>query len=378
MQKNHQSSTLAVHAGTHQEAAGGLNTPVYADSAYPYLTQAEVRYPRYFNTPNHQAVVKKVAALEGAETGLVFSSGMAAISSALQAHLKSGDSIVIAHGIYGGTDDLCRNHLPRLGIEVIHAHASAEALLAACKNNTRMIYCETPCNPRLQVIDLDALCTGAKQRNALVMIDNTFATPILQNPITFGADIVMHSATKYMGGHSDLCAGVIVGSDEIVKPIRGLALRLGGSLNAQMLSLLERSIKTLSIRVERQSQNALQIAQWLEAQPQVEAVDYPGLTSHKQHQLAKKQMRAFGGMLTVRLKAPLTAETFEQRLALITSAVSLGGVESTCCQPIRTSHALVPDDQCTEQGVDGQLLRVSCGIENADDLISDLQQALTA
>ncbi len=373
-----QKPTQAVHSGTHRQPLGGLNTPVYADSAYPYLDHDQVRYPRYFNTPNQAAVVQKLAALEQAEEGVLCASGLAAISSTLQAHLNSGDQLVVAHGIYGGSDDLCRQHLPRLGIELTHAQPDAEALLAACKDNARIIYCETPCNPRLQIIDLEHLCRQAKTRGVMVVIDNTFATPILQNPLALGADLVVHSATKYIGGHSDICAGVVLGSKQLIAPIRELGLRIGGSMNAQMAALLERSIKTLAIRVERQCQNAMAIAQALAQHPLIECVDYPGLQSHPQHQLAKQQMRDFGGMLSFRVKSPLTAETIERRFQIITSAVSLGGVESTCCQPILTSHARVPAEQSAKQGVDGQLLRVSVGIEDAGDLIADLHQALDA
>ncbi len=368
--------TQAVHSGTQQQPLGGLNTPIYADSAYPYLDHDQVRYPRYFNTPNQLAVVEKIAALEQAEDGILCASGLAATSSTLQAHLNSGDQLVVAHGIYGGSDDMCRQQLPRLGIEVTHAPPDAESLLTACQDNARMIYCETPCNPRLQVIDLELLCSQAKARGIMVVIDNTFATPVLQNPIPMGADLVVHSATKYIGGHSDICAGMVLGSSELVAPVRELALRLGGSVNAQIAALLERSIKTLAIRVERQCQNAMSVAKVLEQHPLVESVDYPGLPSHPQHQLAKRQMLDFGGMLSFQVKPPLTAERVERKLKLITSAVSLGGVESICCQPILTSHARVPIEESARQGIDQQLLRVSIGIEHADDLIADLLQAL--
>jgi len=371
-----QKSTIAVHTGTHRQSQGGLNTPIYVDSAFPYLDHDQVRYPRYFNTPNQQAVVEKLAALEQTEDGLLCASGLAAISNTFQAHLDTGDQLVVAHGIYGGSDDLCRQYLPRLGVEVTHAQPDAESLLAACKDNARMIYCESPCNPRLQVIDLEALCRGAKAKGIKVVIDNTFATPILQNPISLGADAVVHSATKYLGGHSDISAGVVLGSKDFIAPIRDLGLRLGGNMNAQMAALLERSLKTLAIRVERQCQNAQLLAEALAAHPQVATVDYPGLPDHFQHQLAAQQMRLFGGMLSFKVKLPLTAEQIERRLQLISSAVSLGGVESTCCQPILTSHARVPAEESALQGVDQQLLRISVGIENAQDLIADLNQAL--
>ncbi len=252
----------------------------------------------------------------------------------------------------------------------------AEALLAAASARCKAIYLESPTNPRLRIIDLRRLCQQARRRGVLVIIDNTFATPILQNPLQYGADIVIHSATKYLGGHSDLIAGAVVCSAALMHPIRALAVRMGACMNAQEAWLLERSMKTLAVRVRQQTANAMVIAEMLAAHPAVAEVDYPGLATHPGHAIAKAQMRGFGAMLGVRLKAPLTADQVERRLQLIASAVSLGGVESTVCQPLLTSHARVDAARRADEGVDEHLLRLSVGIEEANDLIADLQQAL--
>jgi len=374
---NHRSSaTLAVHAGTLDNPVGGMNSPLYADSAYRYLDAAEVPYPRYTNTPNQQAVAAKIAALEHAESGLMFASGLAAVHCVLQAHLQPGDELVVAEGIYGGSDDLFSSCMPRLGIAVKRVTADADALLAACSERSRAIYLESPTNPRLRIVDLRKLCRQAAAKGVLVIIDNTFATPILQNPIDLGADLVIHSATKYLGGHSDLIAGAVVGSAALLKSVRALAVRMGATMNAQDAWWLERSMKTLAVRVRQQAANAMAIADMLAQHPAVAEVDYPGLATHPGHAIAQQQMQAYGAMLGVRVKPPLTADRVERRLRLIASAVSLGGVETTICQPLLTSHARVDPARCVAEGVDEYLLRLSVGIEDAADLIADLQQAL--
>lgn len=374
--KSFGSSTQAVHAGTLRNPAGGVNSPLYADSAYHYLDAEQVRYPRYTNTPNQQAVAAKIAALEQAEQGLMFASGLAAVHTVLQAHLQPGDELVVAEGIYGGSDDLFATCMQRLGISITRAAADSDALLAACGEHSKAIYLESPTNPRLRIIDLHKICQQANQRGVLVIIDNTFATPILQNPIKLGADIVIHSATKYLGGHSDLIAGAVVCSAALMQPIRALAVRMGASMNAQTAWLLERSLKTLAVRVHQQCANARRLAVWLQQQDQIEAVDYPGLPEHPGYQIASQQMLDFGGMLGLRVRAPLTAELVERRLQLISSAVSLGGVESTICQPLLTSHARVAAQRREAEGVDAYLLRLAVGIEDVEDLIADLAQAL--
>jgi len=373
---HHRSATLAVHSGTLTNPVGGMNSPLYADSAFRYLDADEVPYPRYTNTPNQQAVAAKIAALEHGECGLMFASGLAAVHNVLQAHLQACDELVVAEGIYGGSDDLFGSCMPRLGIAIKRVAADADALLTACGENTRAIYLESPTNPRLRIIDLRKLCQRARQLGVLVIIDNTFATPILQNPLQLGADIVIHSATKYLGGHSDLIAGAVVCSEALMQPIRALAVRMGATMNAQDAWWLERSMKTLAVRVHQQTANAMAIADMLAQHPAVAAVDYPGLASHPGHAIAKNQMQAYGAMLGVRVKAPLTADLFERRLQLIASAVSLGGVESTICQPLLTSHARVDAARRSAEGVDEYLLRLSVGIEDVADLIADLRQAL--
>jgi len=368
-------NTQAVHSGTRRESGGGLNTPLDANTAYPYLDSG-VRYPRYFNTTNQDAVVEKLCALEGAEAGLLMASGMAAISTAFLAHCRSGDTVLVQQGIYGGTEHLARTVLPQFGLQVARGPADTEGLLACIHADLAMVHVETPTNPRLRIIDLERIAAACTQAGAIMLVDNTFASPALQNPLRHGADLVMHSATKYLGGHSDLCAGVVLGGKALIDPLRELAINLGGSLGARDAWLLERSIKTLNVRVERQSANAMAIAEYLAGHDAIESVDYPGLPGHPGHDTASKQMNAFGGMLSFTVKPPLTAQRVEQSLGLIASAVSLGGVESTVCQPILTSHAKVTPEEREAQGVTDRLLRMSVGIEDVEDLIGDLEGAL--
>ena len=368
-------NTQAVHAGARRGESGGLNTALDANTAYPYLDSG-VRYPRYFNTTNQGAVVDKLRALEGAEAGLLMASGMAAISTAFLAHCQAGDTVLVQQGIYGGTEHLARTVLPQFGLHVERGPADTEGLLACIHSGLVMVHVETPTNPRLRIIDLERIAAACKQAGAIMLVDNTFASPALQNPLRLGADLVMHSATKYLGGHSDLCAGVVLGSKALIDPMRELAVSLGGSLGARDAWLLERSIKTLNVRVERQSTNAMAIAEYLAGHDAIESVDYPGLPDHPGHEIASRQMADYGGMLSFTVKPPLSAQQVEQSLQLIASAVSLGGVESTVCQPILTSHAKVTPEEREAQGVTDRLLRMSVGIEDVEDLIEDLEGAL--
>lgn len=248
-QKPKQPATNAVHAGKIPDSFGGVNSPLIGSSAFNYLNSGD-RYPRYFNTPNQVAVVEKLCALEFAEAGLLFSSGMAAISTTLMAHLKAGDHLVLTGSVYGGTFHFVNKQLPALGVTFSFA-ASPDAadILAAIKPETRMVFLETPSNPLLAISDIEIVANFCRQNGIITLMDNTFASPVNQNPILLGIDLVMHSATKYLGGHSDICAGVVVGSSNLVKPIREVALNLGGSLPAETAYLLERSLKTLVLRV---------------------------------------------------------------------------------------------------------------------------------
>jgi cystathionine beta-lyase len=369
--------TACIHAGGRFDpATRGINTPIYTSSAYEYLDGEARPYPRYFNTPNQAAVVGKLCALEGAEDGLVLSSGMAAISSVLLALLGTGDHAVIQDEIYGGTHAMVSQHFERLGIAYTLAPPDPQKLAQAVTGKTRLIYIETPTNPLLTVLDIRAVTRMARERGIVTVIDNTFASPINQRPIGLGVDVVAHSGTKYLGGHSDLCCGAVLSSRSIIEKVRHMCLSLGGSLDAQSCYLLERSLKTLALRVERQSANALAIAKVLAASRFVSRVNYPGLPSHTGHETAKSQMSGFGAMLSFELAGAVDADRFLHALKLIRPALSLGGVESTICAPATTSHAKVTAEVRKRLSISDGLLRLSVGIEHADDLVADLEQAM--
>ncbi|MEJ8568798.1 trans-sulfuration enzyme family protein [Elongatibacter sediminis] len=372
-------ATLAVHAGTRRELNfGGLNTPIFTSSAIEYLDDSEVRYPRYFNTHNSLVVAEKIAALEHAEAAIVTSSGMAAISTVILGLLQPGDHVIFLEGLYGGTHAMVSTELERLGMTCSFVGADPEDFRKALRPETRMLYIESPTNPLLTVLDLRAIAGIAAEHGAWSVIDGTFATPVLQNPVDHGFDLVVHSGTKYLGGHSDLCCGAITGSGELIERLRGHALMHGGSLNAQDCALLERSLKTLDLRVRRQSANARTLAEALDAHGRIERVYYPGLASHPGHEIAAGQMDDFGAMLSFDLAADVDPVRFLRALRLIACAVSLGGVETTVCQPVATSHQKMPAAERERLGIRDALIRLSTGIEDPQDLIDDLEQALAA
>jgi len=369
-------NTLCVHEGFRSDETGGINTPIYTSTSFGYLDTDERLYPRYFNTPNQKSVIQKVAGLENAADGLLFSSGMAAISAAMLTFLSKGDHCVLQSGLYGGTQHFVSNEFERFGINfTMVENNDKETFAKAIQKNTKVIYIESPSNPLLSIIDLKEIAKLSKLNHCISIIDNTFASPVNQNPIQFGIDIVVHSATKYLGGHSDICAGVVVSSRVLIDQIRQTSLNFGGSMNAIMCYLLERSIKTLAIRVERQNQNAQVMAEFLNSHPRVGRVYYPGLKKHPGHEIACKQMTGFGGMLSFELKEP-DPILFQKKLRLIKPAMSLGGVESIICAPAITSHRLLTKEQREREGIKDSLLRLSVGIEDGHDLISDLEQAL--
>ena len=372
-----QFETQCVHEGQLKDTLyKGAISPLYMATAYSY--EETDRYPRYFNTPNQVGLAKKIAALEGAEAGLIFGSGMAAISTALLAFLKKGDHVLLQNDLYGGTTNLVVEHFENYGIEYAFAQGlAAEDFEAKIQENTKVIYIETPSNPLMKLVDLAAIARLAKKHDLVSMIDNTFASPVNQNPIAFGIDVVLHSATKYLGGHSDILAGAAACSAAHMEKIFAVAKSLGGNLSELSIWLLERSIKTLSIRVKQQNENALALAHYLETHSAVEKVHYPGLPSHPDHALAKKQMRGYTGMMSFELKANVHRTTFEKALALIQPVVSLAGVESTITIPAITSHKLLSPAARAEQGITDQMVRFSVGIEHLDDLKNDLNQALT-
>ncbi len=372
-------STDCIHCGTRKDTATrGLNTPIYPSSAFEYLDIENNVYPRYFNTPNQKAVVAKLCALEGAADGLLFSSGMAAISSVLLAFLGSGDHALIQRDIYGGTHHFITADFNRLGIEFTFAPSRVADLEAAIRPNTRLIYIETPSNPLLLITDIEAVARLARSRGIVTVIDNTFASPINQNPIALGIDVVTHSGTKYIGGHSDLCCGAALADERSMARIRATAVNLGGSLNALTCHLIERSLKTLALRIERHNTNAGSVAEALAGHPRVLRVNYPGLERHPGHAIARKQMSGFGGMLSFELdENRLTADRFLRRLKLITPALSLGGVETIICAPAATSHVKLTAAERAGLGISDGLLRLSVGIEDAEDIIEDIEQALS-
>jgi cystathionine beta-lyase len=369
--------TLCVHEGTRIDThTGGANSPIYTSTSYEYLGSDERVYPRYFNTPNQGIIEKKLAALEHAEEGIFFSSGMAAISTILLNFLGKGEHAIFQHGLYGGTTHMVIRDLEKFGISwtIIDSNSESE-FRNALKPNTRLIYIETPSNPLLGITDIRMVTEIARAHGILSVIDNTFASPINQNPVLLGVDLVMHSATKYLGGHSDICAGAVVGTHTLVKKMRDMAQSLGGSLNAQTCALLERSMKTLALRVEKQNANALQLARILASQPGIERVYYPGLESHPGHEIAKKQMTGFGGMLSFDLKLADATE-FQKRLKLIRPSMSLGGVDSIICSPALTSHRHLSKAEQAKEGISAKSLRLSVGIEDTADLAEDILQAL--
>ncbi len=373
MQKN----TRCVHSGTRKDpVTRGINTPIFTSSSFEYLDTPENVYPRYFNIPNQKAVVEKLCALENAEEGLLFSSGMAAISTAMLAFLNSGDHVVLQKDIYGGTHHFVTAEFDRFGIEYTFVSNQVAEIEKAVKPNTKVVYIETPSNPLLLVTDIAATVRIAKDNHAISIIDNTFATPINQNPLDLGIDIVTHSGTKYLGGHSDLCCGAVLTRKDLTAKISATAANLGGSLNALTCYLLERSLKTLGLRVDKHNHNASIIAEYLQQDERVPKVFYPGLESHPGHALAKNQMRGFGGMLAFELgnQAP---ERFLKNLKVITPALSLGGVETIICSPATTSHQKITDAERAELGITDNTLRLSVGIEEPADLIADIESALS-
>ena len=371
-------NTICTHVGELEDKEfRGAVSPLYMSTSYAFEDVETKRYPRYFNTPNQVALAKKMAALEHGEASLIFGSGMAAVSTSLMAFLRAGDHVVFQDSLYGGTSNLVTEEFDKFGIEYSFAKdAKAESLKAEIKENTKVIYIETPSNPLLKITDMKAVAELAKEHNLVSMIDNTFASPVNQNPIDFGIDVVIHSATKYMGGHSDILAGTVISSEENINRVFQMAKNFGGSLSDYTVWLLERSLKTMGIRVKAQNENAMKLAEYLNAHSEISKVYYPGLKDHPDHQLASKQMRAYGGMLSFELKENLNASKFMKSLKLIKPSMSLAGVESTILLPSETSHGLLSAEEREKQGIKDNLLRFSVGIEEAEDLIQDLDQAI--
>ncbi|MDT7830121.1 PLP-dependent aspartate aminotransferase family protein [Pricia sp. S334] len=371
-------NTICAHTGeVKDEQFKGAVSPLYMSTSYAFEDVDIKRYPRYFNTPNQESLSKKIAALEHTEAGLIFGSGMAAISTSLLAFLEAGDHIVLQQTLYGGTYNLITEEFHKYGIEYSFTEGwAADDFEAKVQENTKVIYIETPSNPLLTITDLDAVAKLSKKHGLVSMIDNTFASPVNQNPVDFGIDVVIHSATKYMGGHSDICAGAVASTKENIKRIHSLAKNFGGSLSDYTVWLLERSMKTMGIRVRAQNENAQRMAEFLDGHDDIAAVYYPGLPDHPGHETAKTQMAGFGGMLSFELLEGLDASRFQKSLQLIKPSMSLAGVESTVLSPSQTSHALLGAEERERQGIKDGLIRFSVGIEEPEDLIADIEQAL--
>ena len=370
-------NTICTHIGEVEDKQfKGAISPLFMSNSYAYENVEVLRYPRYFNTPNQEALCKKIAALEKTAAGLIFGSGMAAISTALLAFLNKGDHVVVQQTIYGGAYNFIVEEFPKYGIEFDFTKGfSKEDFSSKIKANTKVIYVETPSNPLMKITDLEMISSLAKESNLTSIIDNTFASPINQTPSDFGIDVIIHSATKYLGGHSDICAGAVAASNEHIEKIWNVAKNLGGSLSEYTVWLLERSMKTLAIRVKAHNKNAKKIAKWLHQHPLVDHVYYPGLKTHSHYKLAKKQMNGYTGMLSFELNESVNSETFLKSLALIKPSMSLAGVESTILAPSKTSHALLGEEERKNQGISEGLLRLSVGIEDTKDLLLDLEKA---
>ena len=374
--------TLAIHAGQQSDPNNGaVMTPVYFSSTFEQDAPAKPRggyeYSRTSN-PTRTALQDNLAALEGGRWGLGFASGLAA-TNALCARLRPGDHVVAMNDLYGGTYRLFQRVFRHYGIEFTFVDATdAAAVERALRTSTRYLFLESPTNPLLSICDLAHLSALAKKRGVLTVVDNTFATPYLQRPLELGADLVLHSLTKYIGGHSDVVAGALIGNDEeLRKDLAFYQNAVGGQLGPMDAFLVLRGVKTLSLRMERHCANAQRIAEALTRHPLVERVFYPGLTSHPQHELAARQMRAFGGMVSFELHGGIpAANAFATATELFTLAESLGGVESLVEVPASMTHASIPAEERRKAGLSDGLVRLSVGVEHVEDLLADVQQAI--
>ncbi|WP_141731502.1 cystathionine gamma-synthase [Oligoflexus tunisiensis] len=373
--------TKVVHAGVEPDPrTGAIMTPIFQTSTYVQEAPNQHKgwdYSRAGN-PTRDALEEAFAALEGAKYGLAFSSGLAAEQAIIQI-LNPGDHVLVCDDVYGGTGRLFRRLFAKYNLTFEFIDMTAvKNVEAAIKPNTRLVWIETPTNPLLKVIDIAAVTKLAHQASALVVVDNTFASPIFQSPLEMGADIVVHSTTKYIGGHSDIIGGaVMMNDDKLYEQIKFVQFA-GGAVPGPFESfLLLRSVKTLAVRMEKHDANALTVARYLAEHSRVKEVFFPGLPSHPQHALAKKQMRGFAGMVSFNLKGNYDeVVSFLQKLKVFSLAESLGGVESLVNHPEKMTHASVPEEMRKQLGIGPNLIRLSCGIESADDLIKDLDQAL--
>ncbi len=391
-------STKAIHGGeSYLREIGNHSSPIYQTSTYSFkcVKDAAAAFQSFANAtelneelpyiyarlghPNGKMFEEKMALLENGEAAIAYNSGMAAISGIIFGLLKSGDEILHSPSLYGGTHGFFYHTCKQFGISAKSADLNDEkAFKSAINKNTKIVYIETPSNPTMEMFDIEKISKTAKEHNLIVVVDNTFMTPVLQKPLNLGADIVLHSCTKYIGGHGDVVAGVVVSSKKIIEIIRPNTIEIGGYIPPFSAWLLTRGIKTLQIRMEKHCENALKIAKYLEKHPKIEKVFYPGLTSFSQHKLAKKQMSNYGGMISFLIKGGLeSAEKFLNNVELFCLAVSLGATDSMAESPALMTHAGIPKEEREKSGLFDNLVRLSIGLEDADDLIADLEHALS-
>ncbi len=375
-------ATKAIHAGIEPDpTTGAIMTPVYLTSTYVQSAPGQHKGYEYSRSdhPTRAVLERNLAALEGVEYGLAFASGLAAENTILNL-LKAGDHVVATRDLYGGTYRLFEQVWRKYGIEFSYADGEdLDALRRAFRPNTRLLWIETPSNPLLSIVDLEAVCQLAHEHGALAVVDNTFATPYLQRPFEFGADIVVHSTTKYLGGHSDVVGGAICVRDKaLYEQMKFYQNAVGAVPGPLDCFLVLRGIKTLALRMRQHCENARRIAEYLAHHPEVVQVRYPGLPSHPRHEIARRQMSDFGGMVTMELKGGVErAMRFMSSTRLFALAESLGGVESLMCHPATMTHASIPPEERARIGISDALIRLSVGIEDVDDLLEDLEQAIT-
>ena len=381
-------STIAIHAGEGKfQKSEPVGTVIARTASFTFSSSEEMKlwaegkssaymYTRYAN-PTLAVAEEKIARLEGGEAALVTASGMAAISSALLSVLKAGDEVIATQALYGGSYRLMRDIFPRMGIVVRHVGTDLAGIERLVNPRTKALYIETPTNPTLRLVDLRKAAAFAKEWDLISLIDNTFASPILQKPLEIGFDLVMHSATKYLAGHSDVIAGAIVGRASLIKAAREMVIYLGGSMDPEAAFLLIRGMKTLEVRMKRQCATALIVAKFLEKHPKVARVHFPGLASHPDHNLARKQMKGFGAMMAFDMKGGLpAARRMCDRTRIFLLAASLGGVESLVLLPAYSSHYRMSEKELLAAGLAPGTVRASIGLEDPEDLIEDLRQAL--
>jgi cystathionine beta-lyase/cystathionine gamma-synthase len=385
---SHRTDTRAVRGGVDLEKKNGpLATPIFQTSTFEVtdneeqlrVTPTDQFYTRYGN-PTNTVAERRIAELEGVDAALTFASGMGAITTTILALLKSGDHIVAQRDIYGGVTKFFTQWLPKLGIETTFVETTShEEHGRAIQPNTKLLYLESPTNPTLRVVDLKAAANLSKHHGLISMIDGTFGTPINQHPADYGIDLIMHSGTKYLSGHTDLICGVVAGPGNLIEKIHGTRTTLGNCMDPHASWMLARGLKTLAVRVARQNENALQVAQFLEQHAKVRRVHYPFLKSHLQYEIAKEQMSGGGGIVTFEVKGSgEDARRASESMRLFTLAPSLGGVESLVSIPVLTSHAMIEPAHRVQMGVTEQMIRLSVGIEDVNDLIADLDHALEA